>query len=174
MNTRKRLIRRLNHEIHDSLHQRYHVAVNCYVMSKIFGKSFPCQHEFGKIMIHLSVGMRYNYGYTFTRLRSDIRRKTDLWKMALRIGDSHAADLREDINKMEPIYNQLSYYRFPLRDRGYEGLTIYQPVFPCDVEHKEWVRQQPKSRYKRYPARWRKSERLKKAGKKNWKSFEPK
>ena len=171
---RRRLIERLKHEKHNSLQQRYHWALNSYVMSRILGKSLPCQREFGKYMIHLSVGMRYNYGYTFTQLRSDIRRKTDLWKLALRIGDSHAADLREAINIMEPLYNELIDHKTPLRDRGYEGLTIYQSVFPFDIEHKEWVRRQPKSRYKGYFKRRRKAERLKKARKKNWQSFEPK
>ena len=177
---RKRLIRRLNHEIHDNLHQRYHCAVDSYVMSKIMKKSPQwqisplCQRELGKHMIRLGIGMRYYYGYTFTQFRWDIRRKTDLWKMALHINDPHAANLQVSVLNMNAIYCKSSNWKLSLCERGYEGLTIYQPVFPCDIEYKEWSLRQSKNRFKSYFMRLRKAKRLKKAGKKNWKAFEPK
>lgn len=100
---RKRLLERLKHIKHYDWRQNYYFALNNYVMSRILKKSRYCQRELGKYMIHLSVGMRYSYSYTFTRLRWDIRRRTDLWKSALRIGDSHALNLRKRVDEMNAV-----------------------------------------------------------------------
>ena len=124
--------------------------------------------------------MRYNYGYTFSMFREDIRRRTEFWKLALskKKIDLETLQLLKYVNfrdKQEAkLGNRFLKYKLTLKQKGYEGYTIYQPVFPCDIEHKEFLRKQPKNRFKGYFKRLRKAERLKKAGKKNWQSFEPK
>ncbi len=125
-------------------------------------------------MVLMSVVMRYGYGYTFARLRWDIRRRTDLWKSALRIGDSHALNLRNFIDETDAIYSRWDDWKLSLRDRGYEGLTIYQPVFPSDIEYQKEMRRMPKNPYKFYWARWKKAKKLKRNRKKNWQTYMPK
>lgn len=170
---RKRLLERIKHIKHRDWRCNYYFAINHYVMSRILRKSRHCQRELGKYMVLMSVGMRYGYGYTFTRLRQEIRRRTDLWESALRIGDAYALLLHKSVDDMDAIYGEFGDWKFSLRDRGYEGLTIYQPVFPSDIEHKEEVRRNPRNRYKNWSFRWRKAHKLKRDRKKNWKSFMP-
>ena len=170
---RKRLLHRMKRIKHHDWRCNFYFAINHYVMSRIFGKSRHCQRELGKYMVLMSVGMRYGYGYTFTRLRQDIRRRTDLWESALRIGDAHALRLHKAVDDLDAIFCKSRDWKFSLRDRGYDGLTIYQPVFPSDIEHKEIVRRSPKNRYKHRSFRWRKAHKLKRDRKKNWKSFMP-
>lgn len=170
---RKRLLERMKHIKHRDWHCNYYFAINRYVMSRILGKSRHCQRELGKYMVLMSVGMRYGYGYTFTRLRQEIRRRTDLWESALRIRDAHALRLHKAVDDLDAIYGKFRDWKFSLRDRGYNGLTIYQPVFPSDIEHREEVRRRPKNRYKHWPFRRRKAHKLKRDRKKNWKYFMP-
>ena len=174
MKKRKRMLERLKNVKRHDWRQHYYWALNAYVMSRIMEKSRYCQREFGKYMILLSVGMRYGYGYTFARLRWDIRRRTDLWKSALRIGDPHALDLRKFVDEMDAIYSRYDDWKFPLRERGYEGLTIYQPVFPSDIEHQKEMRRMSKNRYKSFMSRRKKAKKLKRNRKKNWKMYMPK
>jgi len=171
---RKRLLKRLENVNRLIWRQSYYFALNSYVMSRILGKNRHCQREIGKWMVLMSVGMRYRCGYTFTRLRQDIRRRTDFWETSLRIGDSHALKLRKIVDDLGAIYGSSKDWKLSLRDRGYEGLTIYQPVFPSDIEHREIVRRMPKNRYKNPMARERKADKLKRNRKKNWKMYMPK
>lgn len=171
---RKRLLKRLKNIKKHDWRQNYYFALNNYVMSRILEKSRHCQRELGKYMVLMSVGMRYGYGYTFARLRWDIRRRTELWNLALRIGDCHAQRLRKFVDDSDAIYGRSKDWKLSLRNRGYEGLTIYQHVFPSDIEHREEVRRMPKNRYKNPTARERKAEKLKRNRKKTWKTYMPK
>ncbi len=174
---RKRIIERLKHIKHYDWRQTYYFGLNRYAMSRAAGKSRACQHYLGTYATHPAVGMRYSYGYTFSKFREDIRRRTEFWRLALSKNTPEALKLLEYVDFVEKLQSEhtppFSIFKIPLNMKGYEGYTIYQPVFPSDIEHKEWLRNQPKNRYKRNFKRRRKAERLKKAGKKNWKLFEP-
>ena len=179
---RKRLLERLKRiKPHNRLRTYYGFALDCYAMSRAAGKSRACQHNLGTFAIHPAVGMRFGYGYTFSKFREDIRRRTGFWRLALSKNTPEALKLLKYVDFVEKgetelndKYGHYSNFKISLKMKGFEGYTIYQPVFPSDIEYKKELRCRPKNRYKGYFKRLRKAERLKKAGKKNWKSFEPK